>query len=161
MARIKRKPRGKNRYIHGMATPEHRNYTTYVCWKVMKQRCVNPRDIGYKNYGARGITIDRSWEDFTNFFKDMGRRPKGYTIERIDNDKGYSKDNCKWATYTEQANNKRSTIWVDIKGECISLSNACRRYNIERVKVYNIMKQGIPFESAIGLVIAKQLYSRA
>ena len=80
---------------------------TYISWKSMKQRCLNPNQNSFPYYGGRGITICDRWDDFLNFYEDMGERPEGTSIDRIDSDKGYYKENCKWSTIEEQNRNRR------------------------------------------------------
>lgn len=86
---------------------------TWNAWINIKQRCLNPNNSGYKYYGGRGIKICHNWrKSFPSFLRDMGERPsKKHSIERINNNRGYSKTNCKWATRFEQARNKRNTIF--------------------------------------------------
>ena len=93
----------KNSLKHHMySTPE------YFTWKSMKARCTNPKSTGYKNYGERGIIICERWvKSFNNFYEDMGKRPLGYTLDRIDPNGNYEPTNCRWATIKEQSINKR------------------------------------------------------
>lgn len=80
---------------------------TYNSWRGMKQRCLNPNHEHYSRYGGRGITVCKAWLKFENFLEDMGERPLGKTLERKDNDKGYSKANCCWATRRVQRLNQQ------------------------------------------------------
>lgn len=99
--------------IRGKATITHGNTRnrspslTYRSWQSMKRRCDNPKDIGYKYWGGRGITYCKRWNKFENFLKDMGERPLGKSIDRIDNDGNYEPSNCKWSTRSEQNKNQR------------------------------------------------------
>ena len=82
----------------------------------MKQRCLNPSCKSYSDYGGRGITVCDRWLSFTNFLADMGNPPKGQTIERIDNNSGYSPDNCKFVTRVQQQNNRRVNRVLTVDG---------------------------------------------
>ena len=84
-----------------------KKHPLYDTWNAMKQRCYNPNNNDFHNYGGRGITVCQRWlDDFWNFVEDMGDRPDGHSIDRIENDQGYSPDNCKWSTSTEQVLNR-------------------------------------------------------
>ncbi len=96
---------------HGSSkTPE------YEIWKTMRSRCNNPNSDVYKYYGGRGIRVCKRWDSFKNFIGDMGPKPEGKSLDRIDNAKDYCPDNCRWATRTEQTQNRRNSLRYRHKG---------------------------------------------
>ncbi len=103
----------------GNANRKHGVYkesAIYVTWCNMKQRCYNKNNIGYKNYGGRGIKIcDRWLNSFENFYEDMGNKPIGMTLERINNNGDYMPNNCKWASWTDQHRNQRKNNQYTIR----------------------------------------------
>jgi len=96
--------RGATYEKHGLC-----NTPTYYSWAAMKGRCLNPKDTRYKDYGGRGIAVCERWMDFRNFLADMGERPEGMTLDRIDVNGGYNLANCRWASAKQQAVNKRNS----------------------------------------------------
>lgn len=114
------------------ARPVHRRTSTteYNIWSGMKARCLNPGIKAYASYGGRGITVCDEWMEFEKFYEDMGPRPEGMSLDRIDNNKGYSKDNCRWATRTEQSRNRRDNHIYDIDGFRGTMKQVCEHLGI-------------------------------
>lgn len=99
----------------------------YKTWISVRRRCNLPHDQNYHNYGARGIKVCRRWDKFENFYADMGERPTPkHSIDRKDNNKGYSPSNCRWATSVEQQNNTRRTTFLTFNGKTLSLNEWSR-----------------------------------
>ena len=119
----------ENQKRHGM-----RKTSEYQSWLSMKQRCLNKKNKDYPNYGAKGITVCKEWIDsFESFIKDMGEKPDGYSIDRIDNTKGYYPSNCKWSSRSEQQTNKRgSRVWI-VKGKTFnSMTEAADFFKVRK-----------------------------
>jgi hypothetical protein len=99
-------------------------------WNGIIQRCTNPNNPHFRNYGGRGIAICDDWLEFANFLRDMGQPPKGCSIERVDNNAGYSKQNCIWADRTTQQRNRRVVQMVELHGEKRCLSEWAEIYGL-------------------------------
>jgi hypothetical protein len=106
----------------------------YQIWSGMKERCLNPKSQSYANYGERGITVCQEWlHDFQAFYDHIGPRPSPkHTLDRIDNNEGYRPGNVRWATWIEQASNRRNNVFVEIDGERMTCSEAVRRTGLSR-----------------------------
>jgi hypothetical protein len=135
---------------HGMAREGKNRSPTYNVWASMVQRCTNPKDKGYKAYGGRGITVCPKWKKFEGFFADMGECPNGLSLDRRDNDKGYKASNCYWATKAEQARNKRSTVWVNLKGKRVVVKDALRFLGYSGAAIhYQMRTHGLTHQEVI------------
>lgn len=112
--------------------PSEAKHPLHQTWYGMVARCQNPKAQSYHNYGGRGITVcDRWLASFENFYADMGDRPSPkHSIDRIDVDGPYSPENCRWATWEEQANNKRNTVWIEFQGERLSAAQWRKRLGV-------------------------------
>jgi hypothetical protein len=105
---------------------------TYSSWANMKKRCDNPTDPKFPDYGGRGIGYDPRWASFEAFLADMGEKPLGTSIDRIDNDRGYSRDNCRWGTHMQQVMNRRCTRRVSYDGEEWTMADLACHLGISR-----------------------------
>ncbi len=105
---------------------------TYFSWVDMRRRCNDPKNIGYANYGGRGITVCERWQhSFENFVADMGMRLPGYSIERRNNDGNYEPGNCYWLPKGKQALNRRNNIYVEVGGARVTAKEASRLLGVE------------------------------
>lgn len=118
----------------------------YRSWKDMRSRCNQPSNTDFHLYGGRGIRVCERWSSFANFYADMGDRPEGMSIDRIDVNGHYAPDNCRWATSTEQANNKRNNVVIEIDGVKDTLANWCKVYGVRRETARARMKSGQPLD---------------
>jgi hypothetical protein len=107
-------------YVHGHAGAELS--PTYNSWRKMVERCNNPKDISYHNYGALGITVCDKWKKFAGFLEDMGERPEGASLDRINSSGPYRLENCRWSSRKVQANNKRTNRLITYNGETKTMS---------------------------------------
>jgi len=124
---------------------------TYKSWDSMKQRCSNPQDKDYVRYGGRGITVHPAWLDFQVFLKELGLRPKGLTLGRIDNSLGYGPGNCRWETPEQQGNNRRTNRFFECWG--------VRRTIAQWAKYVGMSRQALRYRIGIGCSIETALQS--
>lgn len=126
----------------------------YGIWKKMRARCSSTTDVQYVDYGGRGITVAPSWESFATWLSDMGPRPSTkHSLNRIDNDGPYAKHNCEWATAKEQANNRRSSKFITVSGERMTVAQASARFGVKYATLQRRLKNRTP-EEACGVLPA-------
>ena len=136
---------------HGMeGTP------TYNTWGHMMSRCNNKNHKQYKDYGGRGIYVCERWWDFSNFYADMGLKPEGMSIDRIDNNGPYSQENCRWASQKEQIRNRRVSPKFEYKGTFQSLAEICEGKDISWRRVYERIRAGWDIAQAVETPIRKK-----
>jgi len=136
---------------HGQTKNSIRKHShEYWIWNSMIQRTTNPKNSGFKNYGGRGVGVCGSWATFDNFFSDMGIRPSDkHSLERMDNNAGYSKENCRWATRVEQNSNRRNTRFFTANGKTKHLAEWARELGVSHATIINRIKRGWDVEKAV------------
>lgn len=133
--------KGEPRFKHGWSgKPPHRN------WVHMLNRCIKPGTRGYENYGGRGIKVCERWLDFLNFLEDMGVPPKGYSLDRIDNNGNYEPGNCRWASKETQVRNARSNRNITFNGVTKCVAEWAREYGINKLTIRARILAGWPVE---------------
>jgi hypothetical protein len=130
---------------HGLSRRHRREYRS---WKDMRGRCNNPKNDDYPDYGGRGIRVCQRWDDFAAFLADMGERPEGKTLDRIDVNGGYEPGNCRWADAKTQANNKRLNMRLTIGGASRTLQQWSEAHGVGRSTARWRLRQGWPLERA-------------
>jgi hypothetical protein len=121
----------------------------YVLWKGIRARCNNPNHHKYPRYGGKGIKLCKRWDNFANFFKDMGEKPEGMSIDRKDGTKGYSKKNCRWATAKEQSCNQPRVKMYTFKDVTDTAPGWSKRLGLSTHTVLHRLKRGWPIERAL------------
>lgn len=147
--------KGSNNYKHGH-TQQHLKktsdpkYRAYCAWGSLRQRCGNVANQDYPSYGGRGITVDPRWQVFENFLADMGEPPVGMSLDRIDNDGPYSKDNCRWEVKEHQMRNRRNCRRLTYNGETKTMAQWARQLGIGHSALLARVDRGWSIERALG-----------
>lgn len=145
--------RAKN--IEVRSTYRKKDPSLYGLYRGMVQRCNCKTHKDYPMYGGRGITVCDRWlghDGYGNFCADMGDRPKGYSIDRIDGDKGYCPENCRWASPKQQVLNRKETIWVKYKGEEMCLHDLSKKLNVSNATLWWRLRNGKPIYDGVAVV---------
>jgi len=141
------KCRKSGRETHGLYNDPDRPY--YI-WQSMLNRCENLNHKQYKHYGGRGIFVCERWHDIKLFWEDMGSRPsKSYSIDRIDNNDGYSPDNCRWATQKEQSRNTRRNVYLEVNGVKKIITEWAEEMNVKTGTIWNRLRSGWSEQDAV------------
>jgi hypothetical protein len=142
----------KNALRHG-----YRHTPTYQTWIDMRRRCVNPRHRFYPNYGGRGIAVCHEWAtSFEAFLRDMGEKPAGKSLDRIDNDGNYEPGNCRWATQAEQSRNRSQSIRLTLDGQTKVLKDWARDIGMHASTLRERLVRGWSAERALTEPVRKE-----
>lgn len=146
---------GKRLRRHGLTESP-----TWKSWKSMMDRCYLPAHKSYKDYGGRGIAVCERWGIFENFLADMGERPAGLTLERMNNSGDYEPGNCRWASRKEQANNRRSSNLLSMGGLCLTVAQWAEKTGIPSDTIARRISLGWSAERALSKPVRKQRNNR-
>ena len=146
---IRRLETSRRSLKHGHKLSTGKRTPTYTCWVNMKQRCDKEDAAQYKDYGGRGITYDPRWKDFVAFLEDMGPRPDNSSLDRIDFNDNYYKENCRWASRQVQNENRRSVTFYELNGESLTLNGWAAKTGIGRLTLRKRILAGVPLEIAL------------
>jgi hypothetical protein len=141
-----------NEVISKMARPKAHgmhNTPTYRTWDAMKRRCQNPKRPNFRYYGGRGITVCHRWQKFDNFFADMGTKPAGMTLDRIDTNREYGPENCRWASAKTQANNRNYCRFLNHNGKTQTIAQWADELGITHSLIHNRLQDGWPIDRAL------------
>lgn len=129
----------------------------YNIWRGMVSRCHDPKHVSFKYYGAKGISVCEEWrQSFHRFAADMGERPDGTSLDRIDSTASYSKSNCRWATIGQQNNNKSDTRHLTFNGRTMNLSAWAREIGTSPATLHHrIAKIGMSIEDALTVPVSR------
>ncbi len=122
---------------------------TYKSWRNMLNRCNNAKHPSYRNYGGKGIAVCETWTSFDVFLADMGVRPDGETLDRIKSDAGYSKENCRWCSMKEQANNRSNNHFLELNGERRTVAQWAEHLGIKVGTIAGRLHRGATDEQAL------------
>lgn len=140
--------KGKTSMTHGLNGDEF-----YPTWWGMMRRCYNPNSHNYSRYGGRGISVCDSWHDPSVFIlwakSTVGKKTRELTLDRINNNLGYSPENCRWVSAKQQANNRRSNSLEELDGEVKTITEWCEIYSISSETVRARQKRGVPLKEAL------------
>lgn len=139
----------KERIRETHTTHGQTNSRAYRVWQNMKNRCCDPTNSHYHLYGGRGIKVCQEWMRFENFYADMGNPPEGMTIDRIDNNGNYCRDNCRWADARVQGNNRRNNVHAVLSGERKTITQWCAVFGVKASTVKNRIRAGQAPEKAL------------
>jgi hypothetical protein len=138
-----------------------REHPYYGIWKQMMRRCHNSKDKNYKHSGGRGIFVAQDRHEIENFIRDMGKRPDGFTLERLDNNRGYSKDNCKWAPWSDQCRNRRNSKLYKVGGVVKNLSDWAKDLGCRASTIKIRLSSGWSIQDAMTKPVRNQFINKA